>query len=59
MPGDRGPIERGGEYDVKVKQGERRNKEIRLVDISKVHRLYALASHESHPDQDHCQQQRK
>jgi hypothetical protein len=36
------PVERGGQHGIEVKQGERRNQEIRLVDLAEFPGLCAL-----------------
>lgn len=48
---DGGPIERGGQHDIEIKQGERWNEEIGLVYVAEFHCLYALLFQEKNAGQ--------
>src|SRR5262245_3293745 len=51
------PIERGGEQDVEIEEGKRRNQEIRLVGAPEFHRFDPLAFQQKDPGQNHSQQE--
>jgi len=50
------PIERGGEQDIEIEQGKRRNQEIGLVGAPELHRFDPLALQQKDPGQNHSQQ---
>src|SRR5262245_10494276 len=50
------PIERGGEQDIEIEQGKRRNQEIGLVGAPELHRFDPLAFQQKDPGQNHSQQ---
>ena len=52
---DTGPIESGGEQDIEIEKGERRNQEIRPVDVAEFHRFDPLPFQEKDSGQDHSQ----
>jgi hypothetical protein len=49
-------MERGGKHEIKIQQGERRNKRILLVDFAEMERPYPLSVHQQDSGQDHSQQ---
>src|SRR5262249_54828362 len=51
------PTERGGEQDIEIEEGKRRNQEIRLVGAPELHRFDPLAFQQKDPGQNHSQQE--
>src|SRR4029450_7390330 len=51
------PIERGGEQDIEIEEGQRRNQEIRLVGAPELHRFDPLAFQQKDPGQNHSQEE--
>src|SRR5262249_35668393 len=49
------PIERGGEQEIEIEQGKRRNQEIGLVGAPELHRFDPLALQQKDPGQNHSQ----
>jgi hypothetical protein len=43
LPADLRPIERGGQHNIEIKQGERGDEEIGLVRTAEFHGLYPLS----------------